>query len=65
MEAIYKTDDKYVLSVNVLHICQLLCSSAKRYYDNNKEKFNFFNYRVVSVDYRTAKTFQEGQAKQA
>ena len=35
MGAIYNTPDKYVLSVNVLHICQMLCRSAKAYYDKN------------------------------
>ena len=59
MEAIYSTSDKYVLSVNVLHICRLLCSAAKSYYESNKAKFDFFKYRVVSVDYRTANMFSK------
>lgn len=59
MGAIYNTPDKYVLSVNVLHICQMLCRSAKAYYDKNKDKLKFFNYRVVSLDYRTANNFSK------
>ena len=60
-EALYMAPDKYVLSVNVLHICRLLCSAAKTYYESNKEKFDFFKYRVVSVDNGTAKTFTKAK----
>ena len=54
MQAIYHTPDKYVLSINVFYICELLCRIAEAYYNSNKEKFDFFKYRAVSVDYRKA-----------
>ena len=36
-------------TVNVYLLCYRLCETAKLYYQNNKEKFNFFNYSI-SVD---------------
>ncbi len=29
-----------------------------KYYVDNKNKFNFINYRLVNTDYRTAKMFR-------
>ena len=34
-------------TVSIRHICSVLCREAKKYFDNNKSKFNFINYRVV------------------
>ena len=33
-------------SVNAYLLCYRLCRAAKEYFQNNKEKFNFFNYNV-------------------
>ena len=42
---------KYCINVKVL--CYKLCKAASEYYSKNKEKFNFFNYRVVWCDFQT------------
>lgn len=44
-------------SVNVKYLCWKICTLAKTFYDENKEKFNFFNYNLVSVDFRTKEIF--------
>lgn len=36
--------------VNVRGLCFTICASAKGYYENNKEKFNFFNYLILNMD---------------
>lgn len=36
--------------VNVRRLCLTICASAKGYYENNKEKFNFFNYSILDWD---------------
>jgi len=36
--------------VNVRRLCLIICASAKGYYENNKEKFNFFNYSILDWD---------------
>ena len=36
--------------VNVRRLCLTICASAKGYYENNKEKFNFFNYSILNMD---------------
>jgi len=36
--------------VNVRRLCLIICSSSKGYYENNKEKFNFFNYSILDWD---------------
>ena len=38
-------------TVNVYLLCTRLCRVAKEYYLNNKEKFNFFNYKIKRIDY--------------
>ena len=50
--------NKCVLSVNIESLCGLICSASAKYYANNKEKFDFINYRIVNTDYRTAKMFR-------
>lgn len=35
------------LKVNIRHLCYLLCDAASKYYDANKEKFNFFDYELI------------------
>ena len=37
-------------TVNVYLLCTRLCKEAKKYYLNNKEKFDFFNYNISSID---------------
>ena len=37
-------------TVNVYLLCTRLCKEAKKYYLNNKEKFDFFNYNIYSID---------------
>lgn len=58
MQSRYQDFDKCVLSVNIESLCGIICSASAKYYANNKEKFDFINYRLVSVDYRTAKMFR-------
>lgn len=36
--------------VNVRRLCYILCTTAKQYYIENKEKFNFFNYSIIVLD---------------
>lgn len=33
-------------NINVRGICYKLCCMAKNYFDNNQNKFNFFNYHI-------------------
>ena len=35
--------------VNVLHLCKKIANSALKYYECNKEKFNFFKYRIINT----------------
>ena len=42
IDGTYKT---YRLSAR--RLCLLLCKTAKAYFDNNREKFTFFNYKIV------------------
>ena len=35
------------LCINVRQLCFKLCNTAKNYYENNKEKFNFFNSKLT------------------
>lgn len=38
---------KRELKINIRHLCYLLCDAASKYYDVNKEKFNFFDYELI------------------
>lgn len=40
--------------VNVRRLCQVICAASKAYYENNKEKFNFFNYSILDLDAEVA-----------
>lgn len=44
---------KKEFSVNIIHICNVICSVAKNYYKEYKDTFNFFNYRISNMDKRT------------
>jgi len=41
------TNEKATYTVNARRLCEILMSTAKNYYDNNKDKFNFFNYTII------------------
>lgn len=40
-------------SIDVKLLCYKLCVFARRYYEQNKEKFNFFNYKITGLDFNT------------
>jgi len=42
---------KYCIDVKLL--CYKLCIAARDYYNKNKEKFDFFNYKIVGLDFDT------------
>ena len=42
---------KYCIDVKLL--CYKLCIAARDYYKKNKEKFDFFNYKIVGLDFNT------------
>ncbi len=33
-------------SVSIRRLCFIICKAAKKYYEDNKDKFNFFNYKI-------------------
>lgn len=41
--------DKY-LCINVLDLIYKLCACAKHYYNNNKEKFDFINNKITTME---------------
>ena len=43
-------------SVDIKLLCYKLCIAAREYYNNNKEKFDFFNYKIVGLDFNTKRT---------
>lgn len=36
--------------VNLRRLCQIVCSTANGYYEENIDKFNFFNYSIIDWD---------------
>lgn len=40
-------------SIDIKLLCYKLCVAARKYYNQNKEKFNFFNYRITGCDFNT------------
>ena len=36
-----------MLDVNVVSFCKDMCLEATNYYNNNKDKFDFFNYVII------------------
>ena len=50
------------VGVNVAVFCNLLCAATEEYYNFNKEKFGFFNYNLVNMDFHTAQTFKISDA---
>lgn len=47
--ASYGSDGK-TYSVSIRRLCCILCWTAEKYYKNNKNKFNFFNYSITDID---------------
>lgn len=41
-----QTSHKY-LEINILNLCKKLCLTAKSYYNDNKDKFDFFEYEII------------------
>ena len=37
-------------TVSVRRLCFILCQCASKYYEENKQKFNFFNYKIIDYD---------------
>ena len=35
--------------MNIRRICMIICRASKTYYNDNKEKFNFFNYCIYDI----------------
>lgn len=44
-------------TVNVRYLCSKICRLAEVCYSEDKDKFNFFNYNLVDIDYRTRHSF--------
>ena len=45
------------ITINVRDLCSKICHSADFCYKNNKDKFDFFNYNLVNIDFSARKTF--------
>ena len=44
------SNEKRVYEVNIRRLCMIIGNTAKGYYKKNKNKFNFFNYSIKSVE---------------
>ena len=44
-------------NINLVFLCEKICEAALAYYRANKDKFNLFDYRIISTDDATAQTF--------
>ena len=44
-------------NINLVFLCEKICEAALAYYRANKDRFNFFDYRIISTDDATAQTF--------
>ena len=49
---------KKEFSVNIICICNIICSVAKKYYKEYKDTFIFFNYRISNMDKGTREVFK-------
>ena len=38
---------KREVTVNIKHLCYILCNTASNYFHANKERFNFFDYELI------------------
>lgn len=43
-------------NVNLIELCSQISNAALRYFQNNKEKFDFFDFRITSVPDDTARS---------
>ena len=43
-------------SIDVKLLCYKLCIAARDFYNKNKEKFDFFNYKIAGLDFNTKRT---------
>lgn len=47
-------EDAYILQreirLNLCVLCQKICNTAKKYYENNKYLFDFFNYHLIDFE---------------
>lgn len=43
-------------NINICHLCEKICEAALAYFEENKEKFNFFDYRIINTDDETAQS---------
>lgn len=46
-----------IYSINLRKICNDIVYVVNKYYKENKDKFNFFNYHIENMDYRTRELF--------
>lgn len=44
-------------TVNVRNLCWKICILAEVCYIEDRDKFNFFNYNLVDIDYGTRRIF--------
>lgn len=42
--------ERRIYQANLRRLCNIICWCAEAYYKNNKEKFDFFNYKIVDID---------------
>lgn len=45
--------------MNIRRICMIICRTVKSYYDENKEKFNFFNYCIRDIKKEYARVLKD------
>lgn len=45
--------------MNIRRICMIVCRTVKSYYDENKEKFNFFNYCIYDIKKEYARILKD------
>ncbi|MCH5157790.1 MAG: hypothetical protein J1F33_01210 [Clostridiales bacterium] len=43
-------------NINLVFLCEKICEAALTYYQADKDKFNFFDYRIINTDDETART---------
>ena len=46
-----------MLQINLVNLCHKLCSVAKSYYEDNKDKFDFFQYQLKDVRHKYDELF--------
>ena len=51
----FSKQKRYTVSLN--RLCLIICAVAEGYYNDNKEKFDFFNYELIDKDERLSQFF--------